>query len=481
MAIMTQPFVSGKNPDFAVMLTFLSGVIILIIGLLDLGFLVQFISSTVISGFTSAAALTIASGQITSLLGLPGHGTSFLEAWINLFKNWRNISLWDTVLGITSIFVLFVLQQIGSCNRGSRNINKYLSLGRNAIVVIIGTVLAYCLSHYNKTPFQLTGSIIGGLPPISLPPFSTEVNNNTVNFQEMVTSLGIAPISISLIAILEIVTIATIFCEKDHTVDATQEMLAVGICNILGSFVSSMPVTGSFTRSAVNNSSGVRSPFSGIFTGSLVILALGFLTSCFYFIPKPTLAGVIIAAMFPMMELSKIKLIWNTNRTDTLPLITTILACLFVGLELGIMIGIGSNIAIELYISSKPKISIEIVKFAEKDLLVATPDQYINFTAADHFRSKLTKSVVENRSISTVIIDGRFINRMDISSVKKLCDAMDVFQGQTKEIILWNWRDDVERLICRYNPKCIRCFKSAATMEELCIKIQESRISANLL
>lgn len=110
MALMTQPYTTGKSPDYAVLLAFLSGIITLVLGLLNLGFLVQFISTSVISGFTTAAAITIASGQIKALLGLPGKGTEFLEAWENFFKNVKHTKWQDATLGIVSIIILLLLK-----------------------------------------------------------------------------------------------------------------------------------------------------------------------------------------------------------------------------------------------------------------------------------------------------------------------------------------------------------------------------------
>lgn len=101
---------------------------------------------------------------------------------------------------------------------------------------------------------------------------------------------------------------------KGKTIDATQEMLALGLCNIIGAFFQSMPVTGSFTRTAVNNASGVRTTFGGTFTGCLVLLSLGFLTSSFCYIPKTTLAAVIICAMIGMVEKEDIEEIWRSKR-----------------------------------------------------------------------------------------------------------------------------------------------------------------------
>jgi solute carrier family 26 (sodium-independent sulfate anion transporter), member 11 len=158
-----------------------------------------------------------------------------------------------------------------------------------------------------------------GLPPFRLPPFTTNqtINNQTVTveFGEMVENLGSALVTLPLIAILENVAIAKAF-SKGKSVDATQEMLALGLCNLLGSFFSSMPTTGSFTRTAVNNASGVRTTLGGVFTGTLVLLSLGLISSTFYYIPKATLAAVIVAAMLFMVEFEEAIVIWRTKRKN---------------------------------------------------------------------------------------------------------------------------------------------------------------------
>lgn len=208
---------------------------------------------------------------------------------------------------------------------------KYISLSRNALAVIVGIVLCYCLSHDDWLPFRASGEITKGIPPFKLPPFSTNVNGTTISFGDMVTNLGASIASIPLISILESIAIAKAFCKffctfyhqnfiycffliflaKGKIVDASQEMVALGLCNVLSSFVSSMPITGSFTRTSINNSSGVKTPLGGAVTGALVLLALAFLTTTFSYIPKATLAAIIISAMIFMIEYERIAEIWK--------------------------------------------------------------------------------------------------------------------------------------------------------------------------
>ena len=182
--------------------------------------------------------------------------------------------------------------------------------------------------------FTLTGSIQPGLPALQSPPFGLTTNhtiqqlghnitNSTdegaeqwlemeVSFSEMVSTLGPAIIIIPVIAILESVAIAKAF-SCGRPVDASQEMVALGLCNIFGSFVQSMPTTGSFSRTAVNSASGVRTPLGGVYTGALVILCLAFLMPHTAFIPKATLAAVILTAVIFSVELHVLRPMWASK------------------------------------------------------------------------------------------------------------------------------------------------------------------------
>lgn len=160
-----------------------------------------------------------------------------------------------------------------------------ISTARNAIIVVVCSTIAYKMDSAGGSPFVLTGPVRSGLPTFGLPPFTTIMNNRTLNFMEMCSELGPAIVLVPIIGVLGNVAIAKAFANGE-SVDATQELLCLGICNVLGSCASAMPVTGSFSRSAVNHASGVKTPMGGLYTGALILLALSLLTPYFYFIPK---------------------------------------------------------------------------------------------------------------------------------------------------------------------------------------------------
>ncbi|XP_050079477.1 sodium-independent sulfate anion transporter-like [Anopheles maculipalpis] len=450
MALMVQAHVGDTGVEFAILSAFITGCMILLLGVLNLGFLVQFISFPVTAGFTSAAAITIASSQVKSLLGIPGQSNEFLDSWINVFEHLQDIRLWDSVLGVSTIIILLILMQVKNIkgNNCWRIVGKYITLSRNAIVVISGSVLAFLLSDVgNVQPFLLTGNVTSGLPPFQLPPFTTTLNGQSYSFSEMIAELGTSLITLPLIAVLESIAIAKAF-SKGKAIDATQEMIALGISNIVGSFVSSMPVTGSFTRSAVNNNSGVRTQLGGITTGVVVLLALGLLTESFYYIPKATLAGLIIAAMFFMIEFHAAVEIWRTKRVDIIPMITTLIACLLLGLEYGMLVGIGMNICFVLYQVSRPIVVPVRLTIDGKDVLMLQVDQSLVYSAAEYLKHFVLK-LASKQTDTIIVLDGTHIHSVDTTVAKVLVTVVQDMGDSNRTIVFWKWNRSVQCTLLR--------------------------------
>lgn len=298
MALMTHEYVQGRNADFAILLAFLCGCLQLLMAFLRLGVLIDFISIPVTVGFTSATSIIIVVSQLKGLLGLKISSQGTLDTLTKVLQNIHQTRLWDTLMSFSCITILLLFRKMKDIKLYSNNdkLNKYqrilikmiwlLSTARNAVIVIICSTIAYKLNSIEYgSPFILTGPVRSGLPSFGLPPFSTQVKNETLNFIEMCSELGASIALVPIIGVLGNVAIAKAFANGDK-VDATQELITLGICNVLGSCASAMPVTGSFSRSAVNHASGVKTPMGGLYTGILILLALSLFTPYFYFIPK---------------------------------------------------------------------------------------------------------------------------------------------------------------------------------------------------
>lgn len=466
MALMVQQHATA-SPDFAILTCFLSGCLILLLGILNMGFLIQFISMPVTIGFSTAAAITIGSGQVNNLFGIKNSSNAFLASWQNFFNNFSHVRLNDSLLGVGTLIVLLCMRKIKDMKSLNKFFAKYLSLSRNALVVIVGAVLAYCLTHDGYTPFKLSGQITPGLPPFRLPRFSTNVNGTLYSFGDMVSELGSTIGSVPLIAILESIAIAKTF-SKGKTIDASQEMIALGLCNLLGSFVSSMPTTGSFTRTAINNASGVKTTFGGAFTGALVLMALAFLTTTFYYIPKATLAAIIIAAMIFMVEIEKIYDLWKAKKIDFIPFLVTLLCCLFWSLEYGILCGVAVNLVFVLYASARPKITISVQKISSIEVGVVHVFSNLKYSSAEYLRSKVIKFVNEQYGrVAVVIVCGQEIFSIDSTVAVNLLSMKEDLSSIGCELFCWKWNYSAAGVVCRLKPEAQSMFKFTESKEEL--------------
>ncbi|XP_016999178.2 sodium-independent sulfate anion transporter [Drosophila takahashii] len=466
MALMVNQYAT-ISPDYAVLVCFLAGCIVLILGLLNMGVLVRFISIPVITGFTMAAAVTIGSAQINNIVGLTSPSNDLLPAWKNFFTHLSSIRVWDAQLGVSSLVFLLLMTRVKDIKWGNRIFWKYLGLSRNALAVIFGTFLAYILSRDGNQPFRVTGNITAGVPPFRLPPFSTTVDGEYVSFGDMISTVGASLGSIPLISILEIVAISKAF-SKGKIVDASQEMVALGMCNIMGSFVLSMPVTGSFTRTAVNNASGVKTPLGGAVTGALVLMALAFLTQTFYFIPKCTLASIIIAAMISLVELHKIKDMWKSKKKDLFPFLVTVLTCMFWSLEYGILCGIAANMVYILYSSARPHVDITLEKINGHEVSVVDVKQKLDYASAEYLKEKVVRFLNnQNGETHLVVIKGDEINSIDYTVAMNVVSMKGDLEALNCAMICWNWNIASAGVVCRLSSDLRPIFKFDLSLEEV--------------
>ncbi|XP_026750250.2 sodium-independent sulfate anion transporter [Galleria mellonella] len=440
----------------AILLTFLSGLVKLLMGVLGLGFLINFVSGPVSSGFTSAVALMIATSQVKDLFAITVTGATFLQQWISIFSNIHTASLWDPVLGFICIILLLLMRKIGMIKLGAGNENgpstrqKVLTkvmwlLGtcRNAIVVVLSGVLGFWfVAAHGASPVRLMGAIPSGVPVPRPPPFSYQrADNTTADFLEMVSELGSGIIVIPLIVLLEDISICKAFSDG-RTVDATQEMIALGIANIGNSFMQAYPGGGSLARSVVANGSGVKTTFNGLYTGLMVIMALQFFTQYFEYIPKAALAAVIISAILFMVEYNVLKPMWRAKKLDLIPGIGTFVLCLTLPLELGILTGVVVNIIFILYHAARPKFTVEMLKTeAGVEYLMITPDRCLMFPSVDYVRRLVTKCAAS--SSVPVVIECTHIYSADYTAAKSIEQLTADFHARRQPLYFYNVKPSV--------------------------------------
>ncbi|XP_025968755.2 sodium-independent sulfate anion transporter isoform X4 [Dromaius novaehollandiae] len=441
------------DPVYAVLLAFLSGCIQLAMGLLRLGFLLDFISCPVIKGFTSAASVTIGFSQVKNFLGLRGIPRQF---FLQVYETLRRIGetrAGDAILGLAC---LVALTGLGAMKRrlsgapGAEPLSARVSYlivwisatARNALVVLSAGLVAYSFQAMGSRPFTLTGEVPQGLPALRLPPFAEAAANGTVPFGRMVQDMGDGLAVVPLMGLLETVAIAKAFASQNgYRIDPNQELLAMGFTNILGSFVSSYPVTGSFGRTAVNAQTGACTPAGGLVTGALVLLSLAYLTSCFSYVPKAALAAVIVCAVAPVFDAGIVRTLWRVKRLDLVPLCVTFLLC-FWEVQYGIVAGVLVSGVLLLYPIARPPI-----KVSDRGGLLVQPGSSLHFPAVEYLRDTLCKRALAASSPRSIVLDCRHVSSIDYTVVVGLADLLRELRKQGFALAFRGLQDNVLQVL----------------------------------
>ncbi|XP_029455046.1 sodium-independent sulfate anion transporter isoform X2 [Rhinatrema bivittatum] len=459
-------FYTFGDPAFAVLMTFLSGCIQLAMGVLCLGFLLEFISYPVIKGFTLAASLTIGFSQIKNLLGLHNIPQQFILQVYHTFRRIGETRIGDATLGVLSIGILLVLNWMKDhVPRIHREMPLWLRVchltvwvtatARNALLVIGAGLVAYSFQVMGSQPFILTGKTAEGLPPFQPPPFSKPSLNGTVSFVEMVQAMGPGLAVIPFMGLLESIAIAKAFAsQNNYRIDPNQELLAIGLTNILGSFVSSYPVTGSFGRTAVNSQTGVCTPAGGLITGGLVLLSLAYLTPLFFYIPKAALAAVIICAVAPMFDTKLFRTLWKVKRLDLLPFFFTFLLC-FWEIQYGILAGVIVSGFILLYPVARPQI-----KVYDCEDLVVQPLSGLNFPATEYIRDRVYEVALAVSPPRSVILNCGHVSSIDYTVVAGLEDLQREFQSRGVSLTFSDLQDPVLQVLLSAKIGGLRPFQA---------------------
>ncbi|GAU94763.1 hypothetical protein RvY_06482 [Ramazzottius varieornatus] len=452
-----------EKVKYAILLCFYTGCIQLAVGALNLGFFVKFLSKPVISGFTSASAFVIMYGQIKTLVGLKfgSSADSVVQQTVGYAKHIREISGWDTLLGIVSLCLLLVMKrmrlpkipQFGiqrTVWKVMREAVKTIGVLRSGIVIIISTTLGY-YAVFGTTPegqsrIQLTGKVEAGIPPFRFPQLSWD--NKTMG--ETLSAIGPKLPFLVLVACLESIAVAKSFATQfQYKIIPNQELIALGVANIFNSFFRGFPITGSFTRSALNAQSGVRTQLGCVWTGAFVLMAMTVLSQAFKYVPKSSLSAVIIAAVLILFEFKIFTDLWRVNKMELLPLLVTIVVSFVTSVDYGILVGVGVSFLVLLYPIARPRIIAEchqttyespihvdstITARKRTTTITVTPQGAIYFPSAEFLKDFFQNTILEQRIAAAndehkdkaldheeeVIFDGLHLTASDYTSLHAL-------------------------------------------------------------
>jgi sulfate permease, SulP family len=394
----------------ALTLAGLSGVILLAMGLLKLGFLANFLSHPVIAGFITASGILIATSQIKHVLGISAGGDTLPEMVTSLAESLAATSWITLIIGVGSTAFLFwvrkglkpLLRRVGLGPR----LADMLTKAGPVLAVVVTTVAVWGLG-LDTQGVRVVGEVPQGLPPLTLPSFSTD----------LIRLLLLPALLISVIGFVESVSVAqTLAAKKRQRIDPNQELIALGAANLGAAFTGGYPVTGGFARSVVNFDAGAETPAAGILTAVGLAIAAVALTPLIYFLPTATLAATIIVAVLSLVDFSILKSSWDYSKADFIAVASTILLTLGLGVETGVSAGVALSVVLHLYKTSRPHV-------AEVGLVPGT----------QHFRNIHRHSVLTDPTLLSIRIDeslyfanARFLEDYIADRVATDCPARNV-------------------------------------------------------
>jgi sulfate permease, SulP family len=412
----------------ALTLAALSGAILLAMGLLKLGFLANFLSHPVIAGFITASGILIATSQARHILGVGGGGATLPEMLDSLARNITGVNWITLVIGLTSLAFLFwvrkglkpLLRRLGLGPRPADMITK-----AGPVLAVVATTLAVWFWGLDQQGVRIVGVVPQGLPPLTLPSFSTD----------LIGLLLLPAILISVIGFVESVSVAqTLAAKKRQRIDPDQELIGLGAANLGAAFTGGYPVTGGFARSVVNFDAGAETPAAGIFTAVGLAIAAVALTPLIHYLPIATLAATIIVAVLSLVDLSILKRAWGYDRADFAAVAATIALTLGAGVEVGVTAGVLISILLHLYRSSRPHIAeVGLVPgtqhfrnihrhkvLTDPSLLTLRIDESLYFANARYLEDYLAARVATDSPLRHVVLQFSAINEVDMSALESL-------------------------------------------------------------
>jgi SulP family sulfate permease len=423
----------------AITLALLVGAVQFLLGLFRLGVIVNFLSHPVILGFTNAAALIIGLSQLNKIFGVDKpRSEHFVNDIYAVILQIPHTHIPTLIMGVTAIAIMWGLK-------------KYLPKIPGVLVAVTITTFASWLLNFQAHGGQVVGEIPEGLPSLSTPQLSWE----------MAVKLLPSAFVISLVGFMEAISIAKAMASrsKQH-IDPNQELIGQGLANMVGSLGQSYPVSGSFSRSAVNFNAGAITGMSAVFTALIVLITLMFLTPLLYHLPQAVLAAVIMMAVFGLINVKAVKHAWQAHLHDGMAAIVTFIATLAFAphLDNGIMLGAGMAIVMFLYGTMKPRVAIlgrykdgtlRDVKVnpdlgTDEKILAIRYDGSLYFANVSFFEDAILEAQAHKPEADFLLIVGDGINQLDASGEEVLHHVISrlrdngvtvVFSGLKRQVL----------------------------------------------
>ena len=416
----------------AIAMAMISGLMLLVMGILRFGFMANFLSHPVVSGFITASGIIIALSQARHILGIPGHGDNLPELLLSLSSHLGDSNLVTLLTGAAAMLFLFwarsglkpLLQRAGLSADAAGMLAK-----AGPVLVIVATTLASFAGDFEGRGVALVGDVPQGLPSLSLPSFDLA----------LWSELAVSAMLISIIGFVESVSVGkTLAAKRRQRINPNQELVALGAANVASAVSAGFPVTGGFSRSIVNFDAGAQTPAASILAAAGIALAALLLTPALFYLPKATLAATIIVAVTSLLDFEVIRRAWHYSISDFIAVVLTIGATLLLGVELGVLAGIVASVLLHLYKTTRPHMAVvgaiagtEHFRNVERHNVITHPnivslrvDESLYFANASYLEDYIYRLIADHEELEHVILQCTAVNEIDMSALEAL-EAID--------------------------------------------------------
>ncbi|SNR27021.1 SulP family inorganic anion transporter [Puniceibacterium sediminis] len=412
----------------ALTLALMSGLMLLGMGVFRLGFLANFLSHPVISGFITASGILIAASQLKYILGVPASGHTLIEMLTSLVSNLGAVNFWTLAIGLSATAFLFWVRKGLKPLLRAKGLSPAMAdalTKAGPVAAVIVTTATVWLLGLDARGVNIVGAVPQSLPPLTMPSLSPE----------LLKQLLIPALLISIIGFVESISVAqTLAARRRQRIDPDQELIGLGAANLGAAFTGGFPVTGGFSRSVVNFDAGAETPAAGAYTAVGLAIAALMLTPLIHYLPNATLAATIIVAVLGLVDLSILKTAWTYSRSDFAAVAVTMLVTLLVGVEAGVSSGVLLSILLHLHRTSRPHVAeVGLVPGTQHfrnihrhevqtdpTVLTMRVDESLYFANARFLEDSVTNRVTGDTALRHVILMCSAVNEIDLSAVESL-------------------------------------------------------------
>lgn len=421
---------SPRYLELVLLLALIVGVVKLGLGILRLGFVMNFVSHPVLAGFTSASALIIAAGQLKYLLGYRIEGERFHEVLIHAAAGIGQTNPVTLAIGLGSVVLLLLFRSrlkpfLQQRTRLPAAATTLIVSGAPLVTVLAGILAAWLWRLDETAGVRVVGAIPQGFAPLTLPALS------------LVDAQALLPTALTIvfISVVESIAVAKALASKRRkAIDADQELVALGAANLTASVTGGYPVTGGFARSVVNDQAGAVTGLASLVTAASIGVIVLWFTPLFYYLPQAVLAATVIVAVLSLFKPGEARHIWRMNRTDALTWGVTFAAVLLLGIEAGILAGVALSLLLFLWRTSRPHIAVvgrvgqtehfrNILRHQVQTwphVVAVRVDESLYFANTRYLEDALLHIVAERPDVRHLVLIGSAINFIDASALETL-------------------------------------------------------------